>query len=286
MKKIHKFIDYYKFVIIPCSIVFIVIVLSAHIFTQNIKKNDISYSNLDRYSYIQLLVKSGKNGNIKKEITKDNKISVSQRKLNFVYRILPIIQEVNEGILRKRAHIFLIEKRLETNSLTVLNADVLKRLFRDYNVRNGDIDELKSRVDVIPVSLAVAQAAIESGWGTSRFAIEGNAFFGQKIIGLKANGIKPKESQDPFIKVRSFNSLEDSVNAYAKNLNTHNSYKEFRKARKEQRSLSKILEGYYLVNTLKSYSELGEQYIEKVRAIIKNNNLDRYDYLMYISAKS
>ena len=82
---------------------------------------------------------------------------------------------------------------------------------------------MKSRVDVIPVSLAVAQAAIESGWGTSRFAIEGNAFFGQKIIGSKANGIKPKESQDPFIKVRSFNSLEDSVNAYAKNLNTHNS---------------------------------------------------------------
>ena len=206
MKKIHKFIDYYKFVIIPCSIIFTVIFLSAHISTQNIEKNDINYSNIDRFSYIQSPVKPGQNKNSKKKITKDNEISVSQRKSNFVFKILPIIQEVNEEILRKRAHIFLIEKRLKTNSLTVLDADALKRLFREYNVRSGDIDELKSRIDLIPVSLAIAQAAIESGWGTSRFAREGNAYFGQKIVGSKANGIKPIESKDPFIKVRSFNS--------------------------------------------------------------------------------
>ena len=171
--------------------------------------------------------------------------------------------------------VFIIEKRLKTNSLTVLDADSLKRLFREYNVKNNNITELKNRVDIIPISLAIAQAAIESGWGTSRFALEGNAFFGQKIIGSNVNGIKPIKNQNPYIKVRTFNTLKDSVNAYAKSLNTHKAYQTFRQVRKEKRSLSQALEGSNLVNTLRKYSELGEEYTEQVQSIIEKNNLEK-----------
>ena len=199
--------------------------------------------------------------------------------------MLPIVQEVNEKILSKRERIFLIEKRLKTNSLSVLDADSLKRLFREYNVKNNDFKELKSRTDIIPISLTIAQAAIESGWGTSRFALKGNAFFGQKIVGSNGNGIKPMENKNPLVKVRSFNTLKDSVYAYAKNLNTHNAYKKFRQVRREQRSLSQTLDGHYLAKTLKNYSELGKPYITKVQSIIKGNNLGRFDYLEYQSAQ-
>ena len=93
---------------------------------------------------------------------------------------------------------------MKTNSLTVLDADTLKRLFKEYKVKHNDFKELKSRIDIIPVSLTIAQAAIESGWGTSRFALKGNAFFGQKVIGSNVNGIKPIENKNPLVKVKSF----------------------------------------------------------------------------------
>ena len=145
---------------------------------------------------------------------------------------------------------------------------------------------MKSRTDIIPISLTIAQAAIESGWGTSRFALKGNAFFGQKIIGSNKNGIKPIENKNPLVKVRSFNTLKDSVYAYAKNLNTHKAYRTFRQARKEKRSLSQTLEGSNLVNTLRKYSELGEEYTEQVQSIIEKNNLENSMLIDLTSVKN
>ena len=132
------------------------------------------------------------------------------------------------------------------------------------NLFGGFNDELKKRIDIVPISLAIAQAAIESGWGTSRFAIEGNAYFGQKVIGSKIRGIKPNGIENPLVKIRTFDNLNDSVNAYINNLNTHFAYKNFRKSRNELRSFGKIPEGIILVKQLKKYSELGEEYVKKV----------------------
>ena len=274
--------SYYKSILIFSSVVFTLILLTIHISSKNIESTFSHNRNLDKFSITQKLYNLKK---IEKETIKIDEIPISKRKSDFILKMLPIVQEVNEKILSKRERIFLIEKRLKTNSLSVLDADSLKRLFREYNVKNNDFKELKSRTDIIPISLTIAQAAIESGWGTSRFALKGNAFFGQKIVGSNGNGIKPIENKNPLIKVRSFNTLKDSVYAYAKNLNTHNAYKKFRQVRREQRSLSQTLDGYNLAKTLKNYSELGKPYITKVQSIIKGNNLGRFDYLEYQSAQ-
>ena len=282
----NKDFSYYKSVLFFSSIVFILILLTIYISSNNREKNFSDNINLNRLSHsVEIHYSNIQQNQIKKNNTIE-KIPIAKRKSDFISRIFLTIREVNEEILAKREKIFIIEKRLKTNSLTVLDADSLKRLFREYNVKNNNITELKNRVDIIPISLAIAQAAIESGWGTSRFALQGNAFFGQKIIGSNVNGIKPIKNQNPYIKVRTFNTLKDSVSAYAKNLNTHKAYRTFRQVRKEKRSLSQALEGSNLVNTLRKYSELGEEYTEQVQSIIEKNNLEKFDYLEYQSAQN
>ena len=191
----------------------------------------------------------------------------------------------NQDIIEKRNIFFEIEKKIQSNNLNVLEAAILKKLFNEYKVKNNDLAELKKRIDIVPISLAIAQAAIESGWGTSRFAQEGNAYFGQKIIGMKVAGIRPSDSENPLIKVRIFENLNDSVKAYLNNLNTHFAYKNFRKSRNELRSFGKTLEGIVLANQLKKYSELGNEYINNVQEIIRKNNLGKFDFIEYRSAQ-
>ena len=212
-------------------------------------------------------------------------ISVKDKKKKFISDLFPVIQNANQDIIEKRNIFFEIEKKIESNNLNVLEAAILKKLFNEYKVKNNDLAELKKRIDIVPISLVIAQAAIESGWGTSRFAQEGNAYFGQKVVGTKVNGIKPSNSEDPLIKVRSFKNLNDSVKAYLNNLNTHFAYKNFRKSRNELRYFGKTLEGIILVNQLNKYSELGDEYINNVQEIIRKNNLDKFDYIEYRSAQ-
>ena len=211
--------------------------------------------------------------------------SVAERKKYFIANIFPILHKANQDILLKRNIFFEIEKKIQNNDLNVLEAAILRKLFNEFKVKNNDLNELKKRIDIVPVSLGIAQAAIESGWGTSRFALEGNAYFGQKIIGTKVKGIKPSDSENPLIKVRSFRNLNDSVKAYINNLNTHFAYKNFRKSRYELRSFGKTLEGRILANQLIKYSELGNDYVENIQKIIKKNNLSKFDFIEYRSAQ-
>ena len=220
-------------------------------------------------------------------IVKNNleNFSIKDRKKKFIADLFPVIHSANQDIIEKRNIFFEIEKKIQSNNLNVLEAAILKKLFKEYKVKNNDLTELKKRIDIVPISLAIAQAAIESGWGTSRFALEGNAYFGQKVIGVKVNGIRPTDSENPLIKVRTFKNLDDSVKAYLNNLNTHFAYKNFRKSRNELRSFGKTLEGRVLVNQLKQYSELGDEYIYNVQKIIKKNNLSKFDFIEYTSAQ-
>tara|TARA_B100001013_G_C24600331_1_gene438569 strand:- start:775 stop:1503 length:729 start_codon:yes stop_codon:yes gene_type:complete len=211
--------------------------------------------------------------------------SVAERKKYFIANIFPILHKANQDILLKRNIFFEIEKKIQNNDLNVLEAAILRKLFNEFKVKNNDLNELKKRIDIVPASLGIAQAAIESGWGTSRFALEGNAYFGQKIIGTKVKGIKPNDSENPLIKVRSFRNLNDSVKAYINNLNTHFAYKNFRKSRYELRSFGKTLEGRILANQLIKYSELGDDYVENIQKIIKKNNLSKFDFIEYRSAQ-
>ena len=243
---------------------------------QNIRLNQIQ-----SYKYNIEIKKSST------RIVKNNleNFSIKDRKKNFIAELFPVIHSANQVIIEKRNIFFEIEKKIQSNNLNVLEAAILKKLFNEYKVKNNDLAELKKRIDIVPISLAIAQAAIESGWGTSRFAQEGNAYFGQKIIGIKVDGIRPSDSENPLIKVRIFENLNDSVKAYLNNLNTHFAYKNFRKSRNELRSFGRTLEGEVLANQLKKYSELGNEYINNVQEIIRKNNLSKFDFIEYRSAQ-
>ena len=145
---------------------------------------------------------------------------------------MPLILDENNKILENRKKLFkILAKPNNTRGERVW----LKRRFENYGIKNEDITELKIRMDIIPVSIAIAQAAKESGWGTSRFALEGNAMFGQWTWGKK--GIAPLEREkNQAHKILKFPILRSSVQAYKNNLNTHKGYKEFREKRAELRT--------------------------------------------------
>ena len=128
----------------------------------------------------------------------------------------------------------------------------------------------------MPVSLALAQAAKETGWGTSRFALEGNALFGQWT--WSGDGIKPAGAEDNTKhKVMKFKVLKASVRAYQRNLNTHSSYKNFRQLRAQLRDDDKKLDSLILADKLNNYAETGEEYTKILKQIIKQNSLKDFD---------
>ena len=160
----------------------------------------------------------------------------------------------------------------------------LKRRFQEYKIDDKDLSKLKMRMDIIPVSIALAQAANESGWGTSRFALEGNALFGQWT--WSKSGISPK-NKDPNAshKVLQFQILKASVRAYKNNLNTHNAYKEFREERAKLRESGDRINGLLLTKYLKNYAGIGERYVEILDSIISKNSLTDFDEANLLSTK-
>ncbi len=191
----------------------------------------------------------------------------------FIKILLPLILAENEKINEDRKKLF---KILSKDFNTVGERVWLKRRFKEYKIEDKDLAELKERMDIVPVSIALAQAANESGWGTSRFALEGNALFGQWTWSKK--GIMPK-NQDPnqTHKVLQFQILRASVRAYKNNLNTHNAYKEFREKRAQLRQEGSTIVGLELTKYLKAYAAIGEKYVVLLNDIISNNSLTDFD---------
>ena len=191
----------------------------------------------------------------------------------FIKIVLPLILDVNKQITEDRKKLF---KILGKNFNTVGERVWLNRRFKEYKIEDHDLAKLKMRMDTIPVSMALAQAANESGWGTSRFALEGNALFGQWTWSKK--GISPK-NKDPNQghKVLQFQILKASVTAYKNNLNTHNAYKEFREVRAKLRQENKKIIGLDLTKYIKNYAEIGEKYVLIIEAIIEKNSLTDFD---------
>ncbi len=199
--------------------------------------------------------------------------NTSQRKDFFIQIVLPLILQENNNIRLDRKRLFnIINKSNNTN----LEKKWLEKKYKQYGVTSKDLSILKIRMDEIPVSLAIAQAAKETGWGTSRFAQEGNALFGQWT--WSGDGLKPKDAdKSEGHKVMRFNVLQASVRAYQRNLNTHSSYKNLRKARAELRDKKKPLDSLVLVKYLNEYAETGQKYVEVLTQIIKQNELKDFD---------
>ena len=199
--------------------------------------------------------------------------SPKKRKKLFIKIVLPLIIEENLKIRFDRKKLFEI---LNKSNTTKRDEAWLELKFKQYGIKNKNLSKLKIRMDEIPVSLAIAQAAKETGWGSSRFAQEGNALFGQWT--WSGEGIVPLDlKKDEKHKVAKFKILKASVRAYQRNLNTHSSYKEFRIERAIQRDNDEKLNSLELVNYLEKYAETGKDYTEALKKIINQNSLTDFD---------
>mgnify|MGYP000293602104 CR=1 FL=1 len=199
--------------------------------------------------------------------------NTKKRKNLFIQIVLPLIIEENTKIKIDRKKLFVV---LNKNNNSNADIEWLKKKFKQYGVVKNDLSTLKTRMDEIPVSLAIAQSAKETGWGTSRFAQKGNALFGQWT--WSGDGIKPSAADNNSThKVASFKVLKASVKAYLRNLNTHSSYKEFRKERAIQRDNDGKLNSLKLVKHLDKYAETGIEYTKILSIIIKQNSLTEFD---------
>ena len=202
--------------------------------------------------------------------------SPAERKRLFIKLALPLILHANERIEADRERLIALRKKIERAAAGPSEQAWLDGLALRYGLESPDLDALLQRVDVIPPSLALAQGAEESGWGTSRFVREGNAIFGQRTYDKGAGLVPLDRDSDKKYEVKVFNGLLESVASYMTNLNTHYAYDEFRRIRAGQRALGDV-DSYYLVGALDRYSERGEAYIETIRAIIDKNDLRSYD---------
>jgi Bax protein len=199
--------------------------------------------------------------------------NTKKRKELFIQIILPLVIDENNSIKLDRIKLFSI---LNKSKNTKTEQEWLNIKFKQYGVVNKDLSTLKIRMDEVPVSMAIAQAAKETGWGTSRFAQEGNALFGQWT--WSGEGIKPADAEDDSThKVMRFKVLQASVKAYQRNLNTHSSYKDFRSARAELRDEGKKLDSMILTEYLDNYAETGKEYVKILQQIIRQNDLTDFD---------
>ncbi len=200
---------------------------------------------------------------------KDTKL----KKETFIKIVLPLVVAENDKILDDKIKL----KRVTSKKMTTDKEKSWLRLkLREYKVKNSDITELDKRMDIIPVSIALAQAAKESGWGTSRFALEGNAIFGQWT--WTGQGIEPlNKGKHENHKILRFPILRASVKAYKNNLNTHKGYAEFREKRYTYRKRNKSIKGLNLTDTLDRYAQTGKEYTDILEQIIKQNDLSDFE---------
>ncbi len=242
--------------------------LSASTIEELFKENGYS---LDKVKETKLVNAGNQLTRLPKELK--NIESSKKRKKLFIQIVLPLIIEENLKIRFDRKKLFEI---LNKNNTSKRDKAWLDLKFKQYGIKDNDLSSLKIRMDEIPVSLAIAQAAKETGWGSSRFAQEGNALFGQWT--WSGDGIKPLDlEKGQKHKVAKFKILKASVRAYQRNLNTHSSYKEFRIERAIQRDNDQKLNSLKLVNFLEKYAETGKEYTEVLKKIIKQNNLVDFD---------
>ena len=206
--------------------------------------------------------------------------STKLKKETFIKIVLPLVVAENEKILADRKKLIILSVKKYT---TDLEKQWIRQKLLEYKVKKGDLKELLLRIDVIPTSIALAQAAKESGWGTSRFALEGNAIFGQWT--WSGQGIAPlNRDNNKKHKILKFPILRASVKAYQNNLNTHKSYVKFRQKRSSFRERKKEIIGLELTDTLNNYAQTGSEYTKILNQIIKQNRLSDFEPVKLVNS--
>jgi Bax protein len=201
--------------------------------------------------------------------------NVQERKEAFFAYLKPLAERVNSDVLKDRRRLIAIES--EGSEVGWWDRRTLKRLASEYGLESSDLTELLNRVDAVPVSLLLAQAANESSWGRSRFAREGNAFFGQWCFTPGCGMVPQGRPAGQSYEVRSFKSVFASVEAYVHNLNTGDAYQNLRDIRAKQRAKLKEPKGVVLAEGLTSYSTRGAEYVSEIQSMITFNKLGRFD---------
>lgn len=202
---------------------------------------------------------------------------VRLKKRSFIRLVLPLILESNNRILAKREHLQGLARK---TALRAGDRTWLAELAEDYDLDPETpelIDELLLRVDAIPVSLAIAQSITESGWGTSRFARNGRALYGQRTWSRGGGLVPERRREGEKYEVKAFRSLLESVEAYMRNLNTHPAYQDLRILRAEYRAAGKRPSGHALAAGLDRYAETGMQYVEELRMLMRVNRLADFE---------
>ena len=200
-----------------------------------------------------------------------------RRKDVFIKLMLPLVLLSNEVTLADRAHMLQLISRLDKGlEVTTTNQLWLNRLAARFETAPDDFPTLRYRIDAVPPSLAIAQAALETGWGTSRFSHQGNALFGEWTFGESRGIVPASRTADQDHKIRAFDSLLHSVLAYMDNLNSHPAYRDFRAHRARKRALGQPVSGRELTPFLTAYGG-DTAYVDKVRTVINANRLRHFD---------
>lgn len=205
-----------------------------------------------------------------------------ERKQLFIETLRPLVEQKNQLLQNTRDRLIEIKNEYaENHSLSASNTEQLNRLREDYSVSKEDfeddgkaIDVLLLRVDIIPPAMVLAQAAIESGWGTSRFAEEANNLFGQWCYTPGCGIVPERRAASAKHEVRKFDSVEDALNSYYRNINTHNAYRSLRDLRAKIRNDENTFTGKALIAGLGKYCGRGPVYITELRTVINANNLE------------
>lgn len=201
----------------------------------------------------------------------------NERKSLFITAILPVVLEVNQRVLADREQLLYLRDKIAAAPLrmTPIERIWLEDLADRYDSSVDKLDELVRRVDIVPPSMAIAQAGVESGWGTSFAARNGNALFGQIQTGGRHSVSVPWKPGAGM--PQPFTDVGEATDAYITNLNTHPAYASFRAERAAMRERGEHPEGYRLIGTLLRYSERGQGYVQFVRQIMRENELGDFD---------
>ena len=207
---------------------------------------------------------------------------VPTKKKLFYLVTLPLIYNTNTSIMQERRMVINIEKKFARKELNKNETDEIIRLSKKYKLDYSEINtklfrKLKQRINIIPVSLALGQAIIESGWGQSRFATEGNALYGQWTTSEDKGIIPQDRDEDKTHAVLKFKNLSESVEAYMFNINTHKAYYNFRVIRRIDERIKYTDPISMKVKYLAAYAEIGDKYVDKLELIIASNNLQEFD---------
>lgn len=206
-----------------------------------------------------------------------------ERKKAFVEMLRPLVEAKNDAILKSREKLLAIQEKLARGeALSAVQTRNLAKLRERYHVSETTypdatkaVEILLLRADVIPESMVLAQAALESGWGTSRFAEEAHNLFGQWCYTQGCGLIPERRASSAKHEVQLFANVEEAISAYYRNINSHNAYRELRKLRKELRDQGNPLTGSHLVSTLNKYSSRGEEYVRELKTVIRVNRFEQ-----------